>query len=172
MKLNLVKEIQHSEFVDGENETCYFKVYESPITKSRIIGILPAMGNSDVCISKIYQNHFGVPYTGLLIYNPKFLFFLKNGKLVITCYVDNSQIFIRDSNKGPTSNFVKFLNLIQLDQNRFLTENDILELEIDESFSLREDIGLIDHEFVLINEKGIQYKFETYETVGWTFIKE
>lgn len=172
MKLNLVKEIQHSEFIDGRDRVCHFKVYESPITRSRIIGLLPSMDNSDNFISDVYQKHFGAAYTGLLIYNPRFLFFIKNRKLVTTCYVDSGQIFIRDSNKGPTSNFVKFLNLIQLDQNRFLTENGILELEIDKSFSLREDIGLIDHEFVLVNEMGIQYKFETYENTGRIFIKE
>ncbi|HNC55184.1 MAG TPA: hypothetical protein PLP33_07055 [Leptospiraceae bacterium] len=170
MKLNFVKEMQHSECINGKNETCHFRVYESSVTKSRIIGLLPATGNNDECISNIYQKHFGIPYAGLLIYNPKFLFFVKNGKLVITCYVQDGKIFIRNSNKGP--NFVKFLNSIRLDQNRFLTENGILELEIDEAFSLREDLGIIDHEFVLINEMGIQYKFETYEVENKVYIKE
>lgn len=130
---------------------------------------MPATGNNDERISNIYQKHFGILYTGLFI-NPRALCFIKNGKLATTCYVDNGQIFIRDSNKGP--NFVKFLNSIRLDQNRFLTENGIMELEIDEAFSLREDLGLIDHEFVLINEMGIQYKFETYEVENKVYIKE
>jgi hypothetical protein len=155
--------------VDGGDRVCHFKVYESPITRSRIIGLLPATGNNDRYVSNIYQKHFGIPYTGLFI-NPRALAFVKNGKLVTTCYVDSGQIFIRDSNKGP--NFLKFLNSIRLDQNRFLTENGIMELEIDESISLREDLELIDHEFVLVNKMGIQYKFETYETAGWIFIKE
>jgi hypothetical protein len=170
MKLNFVKEIQHSEFMEGGDRTCHFKVYESPVTKTRLINLMPATGYRDDYLSNIYKSYFGIPYTGLLIYNPTYLFFIKNGKLTTTCYVDNGQIFIRDFNKGP--NFVKFLNSIRLDQNKFLTENGILELEIDESFSLREDFRLIDHEFVLINEIDIQYKFETYENAGWIFVKE